>query len=204
MYHCPGCASLRGIDFGPRLLGTDDRSPVLGSEKSRISGHYRSLKRMGTPPGRISRRSMSTSSERYIVSPRLGPGALPSLKSMTLMPTPATQLALHYLPKTRNPTEPLKYVVLLGYLGMVHLVVTTNPNTIRLMICLKAPWTAHPDQEIFVTSQRGLLGFARSTQPVLTLNGIRIATVQSTSPPGKQHALLPLQQSPFATTRDCQ
>ncbi|KAF9780830.1 hypothetical protein BJ322DRAFT_1081950 [Thelephora terrestris] len=74
-----------------------------------------------------------------------------------------TQLALHYLPKTRSPTEPLKYVVLLGFL---------------------ASWDAHPDQEIFVTSQHGLLGFARSTKPVLTVNGIRIATVQSTSPPG--------------------
>lgn len=75
-----------------------------------------------------------------------------------------TQLALHYLPKTRNQTEPLKYIVFLGYL---------------------APWNAHPDQEIFVTSQHGLLGFARSTQPILTLNGIRIATVQSTTPPGR-------------------
>lgn len=75
-----------------------------------------------------------------------------------------TQLALHYLPKTRNTTEPLKYIILLGFL---------------------ASWNAHPDQEIFVTSQHGLLGFARSTQPALTNNGIRIATVQSTTPPGK-------------------
>ena len=38
------------------------------------------------------------------------------------MPTPATQLALHYLPKTRNQTEPLKYVIFLGYLGAFALV----------------------------------------------------------------------------------
>ena len=30
----------------------------------------------------------------------------------------ATQLALHYLPKIQRPTEPLKYVVFLGCLGM--------------------------------------------------------------------------------------
>jgi len=76
-----------------------------------------------------------------------------------------TQLALHYLPKTRNPAEPLKYIIFLGF--------------------LEASPSAHPDQEIFATSQHGLLGFARSTQPVLTLNGIRIATVQSTTPPGR-------------------
>jgi len=74
-----------------------------------------------------------------------------------------TQLALHYLPKSQDLTEPLKYVIFLGYL---------------------ASWTAHPDQEIFITSQHGLLGFARSTKPILALSGIRIATVQSTCPPG--------------------
>jgi len=92
--------------------------------------------------------------------------AKPNLKTLDVNLIGAiytTQLALHYLPKTQNPTSPLKYVVLLGFL---------------------ASWDAHPDQEIFVTSQHGLLGFARSTKPVLTRNGIRIATVQSTSPPG--------------------
>ena len=53
---------------------------------------------------------------------------------------------------------------------------------------LRASWAAHPDQELFVASQCGILGFARSAQPVLTLNGICVATVQSTSPPGKHHA----------------
>jgi NAD(P)-dependent dehydrogenase (short-subunit alcohol dehydrogenase family) len=74
-----------------------------------------------------------------------------------------TQLALHYLPKSPHVSEPLRYVVLLGFL---------------------ASWDAHPNQEVFVTSQHGLLGFARSTQPVLFLKGIRIAIVQTTSPPG--------------------
>ena len=64
---------------------------------------------------------------------------------------------------------------------------------------MKASWTAHPDQEIFITSQHGLLGFARSTKPVLTLNGIRISTVQSTSPPGNVAFTYP---SRFATTRE--
>ncbi|KAF9641850.1 hypothetical protein BDM02DRAFT_3133525 [Thelephora ganbajun] len=89
----------------------------------------------------------------------------PHLKTLSVNLTGAiytTQLALHYLPKTRNQTEPLKYVVFLGFL---------------------ASWTAHPDQEIFVTSQHGLLGFARLAQPALTLHGIRIVTVQS-CPPG--------------------
>lgn len=36
---------------------------------------------------------------------------------MKLTSTLATQLALHYLPKTRNPTAPLKYIVFLGFLG---------------------------------------------------------------------------------------
>jgi len=42
-----------------------------------------------------------------------------------------------------------------------------------------------PESGVFVTPQHGLLGFARSAQPVLTLNGIRTATVQPTSPPGE-------------------
>lgn len=52
----------------------------------------------------------------------------------------------------------------------------------------KASWTTRLDQEIFLTSQYGLLGLAKSTQAVLTLNGIRIATVQTTSTPGKQNS----------------
>ena len=52
--------------------------------------------------------SMSSSRLRY----------LPSLESLTFMSSIATQLALHYLPKTRNQTEPLKYVVFLGFLRM--------------------------------------------------------------------------------------
>ena len=39
-----------------------------------------------------------------------------NLRKFTL--SPATQLALHYLPKTRNPTAPLKYIVFLGFFGM--------------------------------------------------------------------------------------
>ena len=42
------------------------------------------------------------------------------------MPTIATQLALHYLPKTRDRTDPLKYVVFLGFLGMSDLTVGTQ------------------------------------------------------------------------------
>ncbi|KAF9642105.1 hypothetical protein BDM02DRAFT_3273588 [Thelephora ganbajun] len=51
----------------------------------------------------------------------------PHLKALSVNFTGAictTQLALHYLPKTRNQTEPLKYVVFLGFL---------------------ASWTAHLD-----------------------------------------------------------
>jgi len=88
-----------------------------------------------------------------------------------------TQLALHYLPKTRNHAEPFKYVVLLGSL---------------------ASWTVYPDQEIFVTSQYGLLGFAKSVQVVLTLNGIRIATVQATSTPGKGDTDLTFRKTGYA------
>ena len=45
-----------------------------------------------------------------------------------LVHTLATQLALHYLPKTRNQKEPLKYVVLLASFGAFVLVVTTCPD----------------------------------------------------------------------------
>lgn len=54
----------------PRVLGANDRSPVLGLEKSRASGHYRSRKQIGNSSGHISRRLVSTWSGRYIVSPR--------------------------------------------------------------------------------------------------------------------------------------
>jgi hypothetical protein len=55
-------------------------------------------------------------------------------------------------------------------------------------------YQAAPDQEIFVTSEHGLLGFARPTQPVFTPNGICIAMVQSAALQGKQltHTLLAL------------
>jgi len=106
----------------------------------------------------------------------------PHLKTLNVNLTGAiytTQLALHYLPKTRNQMEPLKYVVLLGSF---------------------ASWTMHPgqDQETFVTSQYGLLGFAKSTQAVLALNGIRIATVQTTSTPGKGDADLTFRKTAYA------
>lgn len=55
------------------------------------------------------------------------------------MPAVATQLALHYLPKTRSQTDPLKYVVLLGYLGMSGLVIDAYPVTAFLtMISVKS------------------------------------------------------------------
>jgi hypothetical protein len=41
-----------------RTLGANGRSPVLGSERFRISGRHRYRKQMGNPSGRISRRSM--------------------------------------------------------------------------------------------------------------------------------------------------
>jgi len=52
---------------------------------------------------------------------------LQPLESSSFMPAVATQLALHYLPKTRSQTDPLKYVILLGYLGMSGLVIGTRP-----------------------------------------------------------------------------
>ena len=52
------------------------------------------------------------------------PRCLSSLESSSFVPVVATQLAMHYLPKTRNQASPLKYVVFLGFLGMV---VRTRP-----------------------------------------------------------------------------
>ena len=60
-------------------------------------------------------------------------GAIYSQRSSSLqypeplrcLPPTATQLALHYLPKTPNPASPLKYVVLLGFLGGFDFVIDT-------------------------------------------------------------------------------
>lgn len=47
----------------------------------------------------------------------------PHLKFLRHLLAPATHLALHYLPKSPHPTEPLRYVVLLGFLGGLSLVI---------------------------------------------------------------------------------
>lgn len=52
---------------------------------------------------------------------------------------------------------------------------------------LKAPRDTHPNQEIFMASQRGLLGFVKSTKSAFAVHGIRTATVQSTTLPGKRY-----------------
>ena len=57
------------------------------------------------------------------------PRCLSSLEFSSFVPIVATQLALHYLPKTWNQASPLKYVVFLGFLGMV---VSTRPTTALL------------------------------------------------------------------------
>ena len=55
------------------------------------------------------------------------PQCLPFLEFSSFMSAVATQLALHHLPKTRSRADPLKYVVLLGYLGISCLVIGMNP-----------------------------------------------------------------------------
>lgn len=50
------------------------------------------------------------------------------------MPVVATQLALHYLPKTESQVGPLKYVVLLGYLGTSGLAVNAHPTITFLTV----------------------------------------------------------------------
>jgi len=50
------------------------------------------------------------------------------------MPAVATQLALHYLPKTESQAGPLKYVVLLGYLGMSGPVIDAHPTITLLTV----------------------------------------------------------------------
>ena len=53
------------------------------------------------------------------------------LESSRFTFTTATQLALHYLPRTWSPCkEPLRYIVFLGFSGTPNLVVATNSDTI--------------------------------------------------------------------------
>lgn len=59
---------------------------------------------------------------------------LPYLKSLRFALATATHLALHYLPKTRSPVEPLKYVILLGYLGVSSLPLPRMPSFLTMII----------------------------------------------------------------------
>ena len=62
------------------------------------------------------------------------PWCLPPLKPSVTVPATATQLALHYLPKTRHPTEPFKSVVFLGCLGPSDLVAAEHSGFVWLMM----------------------------------------------------------------------
>ncbi|KAF9643333.1 hypothetical protein BDM02DRAFT_3191809 [Thelephora ganbajun] len=75
----------------------------------------------------------------------------PHLKALSVNFTGAiytTQLALHYLPKTRNQTEPLKFVFL-GFLGMSNLGIATRPGFVWLTR------TMSPESIVDCTSRSG-------------------------------------------------
>ena len=48
----------------------------------------------------------------------------------------ATQLALHYMPKTRHQLEPLKYVVLLGFFGTSNYLGGAFPGAFLFLIMM--------------------------------------------------------------------
>ena len=56
------------------------------------------------------------------------PQFFPPLESSGFLSIVATQLASHYLPKTRNHASPLKYVIFLGFLGVSDLFFNENPR----------------------------------------------------------------------------
>ena len=62
------------------------------------------------------------------------PWCLLSLEPPMFVPATATQLALHYLPKTWNPVEPLKCIVFLGCLGASDLPVAKRAGIVRLIV----------------------------------------------------------------------